>query len=568
MGRHDEDGIEHKIKNRFHFIMIKPSHYDDDGYVIQWLRSSIPSNTLSVLNGLAMDCADRQVLGEDTSIELLTFDETNVRIDVRGLSKKIQKSGGQGLIALVGVQSNQFPRAVDIARQFRKQGIQVCIGGFHVSGCLAMLPKITPDLQEALDLGISLFAGEVEGRLESLFQDAFAKRMKPLYNYMDDLPNIEGVPVPYLPLSMVKRTSGTRTSFDAGRGCPFLCSFCTIINVQGHKSRYRSADDVEDIVRSGIAEGIMNFFISDDDFARNRLWEAIFDRLIALRKNEGLKIRLIIQVDTMCHKIPRFIEKAGQAGVTRVFIGLESINPEALKGAKKKQNRFEEYRSMLDAWHEAGALTYAGYILGFPTDTPESILEDIKTIQRELPIDLLEFFILTPLPGSEDHKVLYEQGVAMDQDMNNYDVVHVTTAHAKMSAQEWQGIYYQAWEAYYTPEHVEAVIRRARTWGFDPAEMMQKLLHFSACPKIEKVHPLEGGLLRLKYRKDRRYRMRLENPLVFYPQYLFETCSKLIRFGVLYFRFKRILNRVNKSAPALPATTPLDPSLVVITRNG
>ena len=51
---------------------------------------------------------------------------------------------------------------------------------------------------------------------------------------------------------------------------------------------------------------------------------------------------------------------------------------------------------------------------------------------------MLEFFVLTPLPGSEDHKVLAEKGVWMDPDMNKYELEHVVTAHAKMSKDEWQ----------------------------------------------------------------------------------------------------------------------------------
>jgi radical SAM superfamily enzyme YgiQ (UPF0313 family) len=61
---------------------------------------------------------------------------------------------------------------------------------------------------------------------------------------------------------------------------------------------------------------------------------------------------------------------------------------------------------MLLAWRRHRVITYAGYILGFPTDTPESIARDIEIIKKELPIDILEFFCLTPLPGSEDHKKL------------------------------------------------------------------------------------------------------------------------------------------------------------------
>ena len=94
----------------------------------------------------------------------------------------------------------------------------------------------------------------------------------------------------------------------------------------------------------------------------------------------------------------------------RVFIGLENINPDNLIAAKKRQNKITEYREMLQKWRDHGAITYAGYILGFPADTKESILRDIEIIKRELPLDILEFFFLTPLPGSEDHKVLSAKG--------------------------------------------------------------------------------------------------------------------------------------------------------------
>jgi hypothetical protein len=96
---------------------------------------------------------------------------------------------------------------------------------------------------------------------------------------------------------------------------------CTIINVQGRKSRFRSPDDLKKIVRENYAQSIRRFFITYDNFARNRDWELLFDRLIELRAGDCPKIGFTIQVDTLCHKIPNFIEKAAQAGVRRVFIG-------------------------------------------------------------------------------------------------------------------------------------------------------------------------------------------------------------------------------------------------------
>src|SRR5215472_300201 len=94
----------------FHLVLIKPSHYDDDGYPIQWVRSAIPSNTLACMNGLAEDARQRAVLGPDVAIRLHTYDETNRRVRPDRIIRGIRRAGGRPLIALVGVQSNQFPR--------------------------------------------------------------------------------------------------------------------------------------------------------------------------------------------------------------------------------------------------------------------------------------------------------------------------------------------------------------------------------------------------------------------------------------------------------------------------
>ena len=178
----------------FCLALVKPSHYDDDGYVIQWFRSAIPSNSLAALYGLARDCAERNVLGDDIRLDIHAFDETNSRIRPERLARMIEKAGS-GMVMLVGVQSNQFPRALDLARPLRARGIQVAIGGFHVSGTTSMLGGVDPDLDKARAMGISLFAGEAEGRLEEILRDAAAGTLEPSYNYMLDLPNIAGTPI-------------------------------------------------------------------------------------------------------------------------------------------------------------------------------------------------------------------------------------------------------------------------------------------------------------------------------------------------------------------------------------
>ena len=513
-------------ERRFLLLLIKPSHYDNDGYVIRWWRSTSPSNSLAAVYGIALDCATRRVLGPDVAIDIETIDETNTRIDVPALLARFGRHRNLGCVALVGVQSNQYPRALDIARPFRAAGIPLLIGGFHVSGCLSMLDGHAIDLDSCRDMGISIFAGEAEGRLDTVLADAAAGRLVPVYDHMKDLPEIEGTPAPFLPKRHVARTIGQSSSFDAGRGCPYQCSFCTIINVQGRKSRHRSADDVEHLVRLNWAQGIHKFFITDDNFARNREWEAIFDRLIELREQHGIPLGLLIQVDTLCHKIPNFIAKAKRAGVTKVFIGLENINPDNLAAAKKRQNKITEYRRMLLAWKAQGIMTFAGYILGFPADTAETIRRDIAIIRDELPIDLIEFFCLTPLPGSEDHQILWKTGVAMEPDLNNYDTEHVCTGHSRMSASEWQEIYHEAWSLYYTPAHMKTLLRRAAATGVPMANLAKYLLTFSTMDRLEDVHPLQGGILRLRHPSERRPGLPRESSWIFWPRFVWDTLVK------------------------------------------
>ena len=493
----------------------------------------MPSNSLAALYGLALECAEQEVLGDDVTLAIHAFDETNTRIYPERIAALVESSDA-GMVMLVGVQSNQFPRALDIAAPLRRRGIPVAIGGFHVSGTIAMLKDGDTDVNRAAEMGVSLFAGEAEGRLGDVLRDAWAGGLKPLYNFMNDLPGLEGAAIPLLPAERVKRTAGANTTFDAGRGCPYQCSFCTIINVQGQKSRRRSPDDVEHIIRANLAQGIHSFFITDDNFVRNKDWEAILDRLISLREVGGLRLKFTIQVDTLCHRLPNFIEKAARAGVKRVFIGLENINPDNLIGAKKQQNKITEYRKMLLEWKQVGVLTCCGYILGFPNDTLESILHDIRIIQKELPVDLLEFFCLTPLPGSEDHRKLREAGTWMDPDMNKYDVTHITTGHPLMSRGQWEKAYQLAWETYYSTEHIETVLRRAIATGASPGKALFYMAWFKGCIGIERIHPLEGGLLRLKFRRDRRPGRPLESALLFYPKYVIETVWKQVRWLLLY----------------------------------
>ena len=525
----------------FHVLLIKPTHYADDGYPIRWMRSLIPSNSLASVYGLVADVADRQALGPEVDILITAMDETNAIFDPAREIRRLRRAGGRAVLFLVGVQSNQYPRAMDLAEPFIAAGIPVCVGGFHVSGCLSMLDETPPEIAAAIERGISMFAGEGEaGRIERVLRDAYSGTLKPIYNYLKDQPNLVGEPVPILPRDHIRRCYGNTTSFDLGRGCPFQCSFCTIINVQGRVSRFRDPDDLEKIVRANIAQGIHRFFITDDNLARNRQWEDAFDRLIKLREDEGIKVQLNIQVDTLCHRIPGFVDKACKAGAEQIFFGLESVNAENLIAVKKKQNRIEEYKELFHAWKRYPVVITIGYILGFPGDTPESIRADIDLIKREFPVDLIYFTNLTPLPGSEDHVNALRRGEWMDPDLNKYDLNHRVTHHPVMTDAEWDKAYSDAWEQFYTPEHMVTILRRMFALGSNKKNMtVRYLMAYREFRRQYGMHPLEGGFVPVRRRHERRPGMPREPWGLFHLRYAWDVA----RVGLNALRTFRFLDR-------------------------
>ncbi len=490
-------------KKRFHIILIKPSKYDDDGYVIRWRLSVMTSNSLACLYALTKDvCDERQVLGTDVECAIHLFDETIQKVPVKKLSRRILKQGDRALVCMVGVQTNQYARALDLALEFKAKGFNCMIGGFHVSGSLKMLPDKPPELQEALDAGITLVGGEVETKWGDLLKAAYENRLKPIYDFLDDIPELQGVPGPVLPKDMFDRYLSAQTTFDAGRGCPFKCSFCTIINIQGNKMRGRNEDDIEKLVRTNYSNGHRSIFITDDNFARHPRWEAIADRLIHLKEKEGVRCSLTIQTDASADRIPNFIEKMTRAGVRRVFIGIESVNPDNLQASGKYHNQLKNYRGMLQKWRNHGAITCAGYIIGFPGDTHESIMRDVEFLKKEIPLDLAEFFIMTPLPGSKDHQKAYLEKAPMQQDTNLYDAAHVCFDHPKMTADEFMRAYQDAWKSFYGKEHLRALMFRRK--GPRRRLMFSSLVWFCGNIFLENTHPLLGGFFRVKGRGNRR----------------------------------------------------------------
>ncbi len=486
-------------------ILIRPSKYDDDGYIMRFFRGVLPSNTLAALAGLTREAAATGALGR-LKVETLMLDEYVQPVDVRRLARRARRPDTRAVVALCGVQTNQFPRAADLAREFRAAGMQVMIGGFHVSGAIALSDyaaggPLPPECQALLDDGVTLVKGEVENCWGDLLRDALHHRLRPFYD-IADRPDIWSAAIPVVDPRLMKRYAypfmGT---IDAGRGCPFGCSFCTIINVQGRQMRCRNPEAIKERVRANAAHDIDYYFFTDDNFSRNPHWEAIFDALIALRREEGLQFQFMMQVDVLAYRIRRFMSKAAEAGCSQVFIGMESINTDNLDAAGKKQNLAVDYQEMFDAWHAFGIACHVGYIIGFPHDTVESVRADVRRL-KELGADQASFFMLTPLPGSADHVNMARRGEWMDPDYNRFDSFHPVTEHPRMSREEWFEAYREAWREFYSLDNMKQILARAnqRTyWG-----LFKNFMWYRYAAFVEETHPMICGFVRLKDRIHRR----------------------------------------------------------------
>ncbi len=525
-----------KIK-RLEIIYIVPSRYDDEGYVYQWWRGVVPSNSLAVLKGLTRDMVAKNPFPEVT-INVTAYDECVQRVPVAKIAKLNRRSDTRVVVGMVGVQTGQFARATDLALELRKHDINVMIGGFHVSGVLALFDEVPQEIELLIQHGVTIIQGEAEtpGVLENLFQDCIDDTLQPIYTF-PKTPDLTSAPTPMVDPEYLRLFAASWGTIDTSRGCPYGCTFCTVINIQGRKMRCRAAESVLTMIRDNYDKGIHAYFFTDDNFARSKIWRDVLDGLIEMR-SEGKPISFMMQVDTQSYKIPDFVAKAAAAGCRMAFIGMESVNPESLTAAGKSQNSVDEYREMVQCWENADILVHVGYIIGFPTDSTESVQRDIAFLRDHVGVHEASFFMLTPLPGSVDHKEMLLRGDKIDPDFNKYDSFHETFAHPKMPDGQWQQAAFDAYANFYSLEGAIEILRRTprRHYWY----MFWNCIWYRYSGVYSKTHPMMTGFFRMKHRADRRPGMAKESVLRFAWRRMKEGAREAYVYVKMFFEFRAV----------------------------
>jgi radical SAM superfamily enzyme YgiQ (UPF0313 family) len=530
---------------------IKPSKYDDAGYVAYFWKGVLPNNTLTVLAALN-DAYNAARADAGVYLETVIWDE---QVDgpiqpatIRAIQEKAAEDGVEVVIGMSGVQTNQYPRGRDLALQFRRAGFPVLFGGFHVSG----YPETRMFLE---DCGITTVVGEAENVWAVLMDDYLRGELRPSYSVTDGIraktggadiivPLITSAQLPAISGPYLRRfASSNMTTLDTSRGCPFTCSYCSVKNVMGRTMRARDPEAVVRWIRDANEHhGIESLFIVDDDFFRSPSWEPILEGIAAWRREGHESFSFMMQVDAEAaafdelkpgekpssqrEKCERFLRLSAEAGCYAAFIGFETFNPQNLLATTKVQNLAKEHRQKKNAaavaealagvkekyrrvvanWHRHGVAVHCGYMIGFPFDGPECGRQSAEWL-LEVGVDLASFFVVTPLPGTEDHDKAVREGTIADWDFNNYDSQHMVGVHPRMSNAEVMQAYRDAYLTFYSARNtLRSLLTLHRVPGLSrmsrSAMWRQRAYYFYSYRAGR--HPMLGGIWKRRLAAGRR----------------------------------------------------------------
>lgn len=538
---------------------IKPSRYDDDGYVSNFRYGVQPNNTLTVLAALNDAYNKRFSAQRNVYLQTVIWDECCDGVvspeTIKAIKEKAREDGVELLIGLAGVQSNQYPRGRDLALQFIAQGLTTMMGGFHISGY--------PDSVKFLNsCGITTVVGEAENLWGQIVEDYLKGELQLNYSVTEGIRAKTGrdditVPVitdAQLPLVddryLTRFFNEAMTTLDTSRGCPFTCSYCSVKNVMGRTMRSREPESVVNWVRDACKyHGITSLFLVDDDFFRSPRWEEILTGLAEVKKEyPAFSFMMQVDVDASCYanlaegetetakhrRSKRFTELCAQAGCYMAFVGIESLNPDNLNYATKYQNtddrqhklKIEEsrarvinkYRRVVDNWHKVGVAVHAGYMLGFPFDGADCGRVAAQTL-RKIGMDIVSFFIMTPLPGTEDQMRFADQGKITDWDFNNLDSQHVTLKHERVDAGALLQAYRDAFKGFYSFGRIIGEIFTASGGRNLCAEARRSVLRqnlYYYFSYRQGRHPMVGGIWPIRRRDVRRAAITDEDALRHY----------------------------------------------------
>ena len=373
-------------------LLISPSPYPD-------LKAPgglmIPQLALHLLEGLTPARHEVKVVEEET--ETVNIDEP---CDLVGIS----------------CMTSNTPRGYELAKEFRKRGKLVVMGGVH--------PTILPD--EAAYYADSVVVGEAEGVWEQLLEDAENGRLKPRYHEPDITLDRY--------IAMKYRKDSKQRMFNAipimtTRGCPYGCDFCCVSDIYGKKIRHVPiANVVRDIEESNAK---LYIFLDDNIIGDPHYAKELFRAIKPLKIKWGGQASISFVHDTELMRL------AAGSGCIALFFGLESVSTIQLKKMRKSIKDIEKMGEAVKKIRDRGIHFHGSFVFGFDDDTTAIFPETLDFMNKHS-ISTASFNILTPYPGTRVYRQFKEEGRLLSDNWKYYDHSTVVFRPRNMSPYELQ----------------------------------------------------------------------------------------------------------------------------------
>jgi hypothetical protein len=469
-------------------VVLKPSKYAADGYVERFRRGFMPNSTIAYIKSMT---PSRVAAGAgEVPCQVHAVDEY-VHTDLRYLSLLRASADHRTLLALVGVQSHQLHRALDLAALARRHGVESCvIGGPHPMTC---------DTGELQGRGVSFALSEAEIVWPAILRHAAAGELLPLYGQDQRWQGQLTSPVLVPPGRRdLRRYAARLLGVYPARGCPYTCNFCSVIKIAGRQVRGQPIETTVASLRAAKAAGVEFIMFTSDNF--NKYPEVA--QLLAAMIEEKIDLPFFVQCDAMVYRQEELVALAARAGCFQMFVGVESFSREALKGANKLQNHPERYAQIVALCRAHGITSHFSNILGFPPDSEAGILDHLRTL-RELRPDVASFYLLTPIPGTEQYEDFLAAGAITEGNLDRFDGSCMTWQHPRLAAGRLADLLFRCYREFYSARDVAAKLfaharapRDFRTRG--------KLLAVAGYSSLSRLaawrrsHPMAGGAVRVR----------------------------------------------------------------------
>jgi uncharacterized radical SAM superfamily protein len=464
---------------RLSVVILKPSKYDDDQFVERFTRGFMPNSTLAHIVG----CTPSLVDGVDIDVHWI---DEYVETSLEYLQRLNGARGAHTLVALVGVQSHQFHRALDLGAYALGRGCLAVMGGPHVMTC---------DTTEFQGRGLSFALSEAEVIWRDILSDAVRGELQPVYGpsrpWQDRLDPVTVTP----PTRRQLRSYVTPLlGLYPARGCPFNCTFCSVVKIAGHKVRSQPIESTLESIRRAVASGVRWIMFTSDNFNKYPEAEDLLKGII----DERLDVKLFVQCDTQVERQEDFVALLGRAGCTSIFMGVESLHSQTLRAVNKRHNRPEQYERLIGMCRRHGIGAHFSNIIGFPSDTEKSVAENLRILKQLAP-EWASFYVLCPIPGTEQYDEMRAQRAIVETNLDRFDATCLTWRHPHFDDGSARALLSACYRGFYDSRKLASyVLDAGRSGQMTAAAGSAIMWGFNRYCAWRGMHPMSGGIGRVR----------------------------------------------------------------------